>query len=164
MNIYPDAKSTKNQDGVLLVDFDPQGHLTAGCGLETFYTRSDFPLAAGRVLVPIQAEDTSIRGIEALEAEMRELKDILDADIEIVAIVPNMVTSNSVSERVLAELCEKRPVSEACWNAMAGVQIRKRVDLAKAWHEGKSIFSYNPRCDVIDSYRKLADFVCQVSR
>jgi hypothetical protein len=73
MNIYPDAKSTKNQDGVLLVDFDPQGHLTAGCDLETFYTRSGFPLAAGRVLVSIQAEDTSIRGIEALEADMREV-------------------------------------------------------------------------------------------
>jgi len=73
MNIYPDAESTKNQDGVLLVDFDPQGHLTAGCHLETLYTRSESPLAAGRVLVSIQAEDTSIRGIEALEAEMREV-------------------------------------------------------------------------------------------
>ena len=61
---------------VLLVDFDPQGHLAAGCGFKSWYTRSDFPLAAGRVLVPVQAEDTSIRGIEALEAEMRELKDI----------------------------------------------------------------------------------------
>jgi len=94
---------------------------------------------------------------------MRELKDILDADIEVVAIVPNMVPSNSVSERVLTELRGKRPASEAWWNAMAKVQIRKRVDLAKAWYEGKSIFSYNPRCDVIESYRKLADFVCQVS-
>jgi len=228
---------------VLLVDFDPQGHLTAGCGLKSWYTRSDFPLAdlilrgavdqikafitpvenfwvmpahmslirledelvvqragearlkkviealnadfefclidsppavniladsvllaAGRVLVPVQAEDTSIRGIEALEAEMRELKDILDADIEIVAIVPNMVTSNSVSQRVLAELREKPRASEAWWNVMAEVQIRKRVDLAKAWHEGKSIFSYNPRCDAIESYRKLADFVCQMSK
>jgi chromosome partitioning protein len=121
-------------------------------------------LAAGKVLVPVQAEDTSIRGIEALEAEMRELKDILDADIEIVAIVPNMVTSNSVSQRVLAELREKPRASEAWWNVMAEVQIRKRVDLAKAWHEGKSIFSYNPRCDVIESYRKLADFICQVSK
>ena len=73
MNIYPDAESTKNQDGVLLVDFDPQGHPTAGCHLETLYTRSESPLAAGRVLVSIQAEDTSIRGIEALEAEMREV-------------------------------------------------------------------------------------------
>jgi len=228
---------------VLLVDFDPQGHLTAGCGLKALYPRSDFPLAdlilrgavdqikafitpaenfwvmpahvslirledelvvqragesrlkkvleafgadfefclidsppavtiltdsvllaAGRVLVPVQAEDMSIRGIEALEAEMRELKDILDADIKIVAIVPNMVTSNLVSERVLAELREKGQPSEAWCNVMAEVQIRKRVDLAKAWHAGKSIFSYNPRCDVIESYRKLADFVCQVSR
>ena len=49
MNIYPDAESTKNQDGVLLVDFDPQGHPTAGCHLETLYTRSESPLAAGRV-------------------------------------------------------------------------------------------------------------------
>ena len=237
------AALAENGRKVLLVDFDPQGHLTAGCGLKALYTRSDFSLAdlilrgtvdqikafitpvenfwvmpahvslirledelvvqragetrlkkvlealnadfefclidsppavniladsvllaAGKVLVPIQAEDTSIRGIEALEAEMRELKDILDANIDIVAIVPNMVTSNSVSQRVLAELREKRPLLEACWNTMAGVQIRKRVDLAKAWHEGKSIFSYNPRCDVIESYRKLADFVCQVSR
>jgi cellulose biosynthesis protein BcsQ len=75
-----------------------------------------------------------------------------------------MVTSNSISERVLAELRGRERPSEAWWNVMAGVQIRKRVDLAKAWHEGKSIFSYNPRCDVIESYRKLADFVCQVSR
>jgi len=30
---------------VLLVDFDPQGHLTVGCGLKALYARSDFPLA-----------------------------------------------------------------------------------------------------------------------
>jgi len=75
-----------------------------------------------------------------------------------------MVTSNSVSERVLAELRGRGRPSEAWWNVMAEVQIRKRASLAKAWHEGKSIFSYNPRCDVIESYQKLADFVCQVSR
>jgi chromosome partitioning protein len=225
---------------VLLIDFDPQGHLTAGCGLKDLYARSDFPLAdliirgaiqqikafitpvenfwvmpshmslirledelvvqragetrlkkvlealsadfefclidsppvvniladsvllaAGRVLVPVQAEDTSIRGIEALEAEMRELKDILDADIELVAIVPNMVTSNSVSERVLGDLRGNQLGQTG--RLMIQYQIRKRVDLVKAWHEGKSIFSYNHRCDAIGSYRKLADFICQVS-
>jgi cellulose biosynthesis protein BcsQ len=75
-----------------------------------------------------------------------------------------MVTSNSVSERVLAELRGRGRPSEAWWNVMAEVKIRKRVDLAKAWRKGKSIFSCNPRCDVIESHRKLADFVCQVSR
>jgi chromosome partitioning protein len=118
-------------------------------------------LAAGRVLVPVQAEDTSIRGIEALEAEMRELKDILDADIELVAIVPNMVTSNSVSERVLGDLRGNQLGQTG--RLMIQYQIRKRVDLVKAWHEGNSIFSYNHRCDAIGSYRKLADFICQVS-
>jgi len=91
---------------------------------------------------------------------MRELKDILDADIEIVAIVPNMVTSNSVSERVLGDLRLNR--SGQTGRLMIECQIRKRVDLAKAWHEGKSIFSYNPRCDAVESYRKLADFVCRL--
>jgi len=38
------------------------------------------------------------------------------------------------------------------------------VDFDPQGHLTKSIFSYNPRCDAIESYRKLADFVCQVSR
>ncbi|MDP2730865.1 MAG: ParA family protein [Dehalococcoidales bacterium] len=234
------AALAEKQHRVLLIDFDPQGHLTAGCGLKGLYLRSDFPLAdlvlrgdtdqikafitpvenfwvmpahmslirledelvvqragetrlkkvlealnadfefclidsppavniladsvllaAGRVLVPVQAEDTSIRGIEALEAEIQELKDVLDANIEIVAIVPNMVTSNSVSERVLGDLRGNQLGQTG--RLLTEYQIRKRIDLAKAWHEGKSIFNYNPRCDAIESYRKLADFVCQVS-
>ena len=237
---------------VLLIDFDPQGHLTIGCGLKTLYTSSDFELAglmlrgavdqikafitpvenfwvmpahtslirledevliqkageptfrrflelwlqllsedyeiclidtpprisiltdavllvAKRVLVPIQAEDTSIQALEALEREIVEIKEFLDIEVEIVAIVPNMVTDNSVSKRVLSELLDKHLEDtlqpRRRWaDLLTQFEIRRRIDLAKAWHEGKSIFSYNPRCDVIDSYRKLADFVCQVSR
>jgi len=237
---------------VLLVDFDPQGYLTIGCGLKALYTNSDFELArlmlrgaldkikayitrvenfwvmpahtslirledevliqkageptlrrflelwlellskdyevclidspprisiltdavllaAKRVLVPIQAEDTSVQGLEALEREILEIKEFLDIEVEIVAIVPNMVTDNSVSKRVLNGLLDKHLKDTLqCRRRWADLltqfEIRRRIDLAKAWHAGKSIFSYNPRCDVIDSYRKLADFVCQVSR
>jgi len=237
---------------VLLVDFDPQGHLTIGCGLKALYTNSNFELArlmlggalnkirtyitrvenfwvmpahtslirledevltqkageptlrrflelwlellskdyevclidspprisiltdavllaAKKVLVPIQAEDTSIQGLEALEREILEIKEFLDIEVEIVAIVPNMVTDNSVSKRVLNNLLnrhsEKMEQSQRRWaDLVTPFEIRRRIDLAKAWYEGKSIFGYNPRCDVIESYRKLADFVCQVSR
>jgi chromosome partitioning protein len=236
---------------VLLVDFDPQGHLTIGCGLKALYTNSDFELArlmlrgavdriksyitrvenfwvmpahtslirledevlvqkageptlrrflelwlellsndyeiclidspprisvltdavllaARRILVPIQAEDTSIQGLEALESEIQEIKEFLGIEVEIAAIVPNMVTDNSVSKRVLNELLNKHATGALqCrrrWaDQLTQFEIRRRIDLAKAWYEGKSIFSYNPRCDVIESYRKLADFVCQVS-
>lgn len=233
---------------VLLVDLDPQGHLTIGCGLKATYNSRDFELgrlilngavnqiktfttrvenfwvmpshmslirldgdlvvqragesrlkkvleplgadfeyclidsppainiltdgvllAARRVLVPIQAEDTSIRGIEALEDQILELRDILDADIEIVAIVPNMVTTNSVSERVLAKLRGKQlgeaSAFQSRWsNLVAEFPIRKRIDLAKAWYEGKSIFNYNPRCDVVESYRELAYFLDKIGK
>jgi chromosome partitioning protein len=231
---------------VLLIDFDPQGHLTVGCGLKAIYTSGDVDLAAlilkgavdeirtfvaqvenfwvmpahvslirledelvvqkagesrlkkvleplgsdyefclidsppainiltdsvllaaRRVLVPIQAEDTSIRGVEALEREILELKDILDADIEIVAIVPNMVTNNLVSERVLAKLrgeqqeeaSEFQRIRRRWPNVTTEFQIRKRIDLAKAWYEGESIFNYNPQCDAAESYRQLASFL-----
>jgi chromosome partitioning protein len=232
---------------VLLLDFDPQGHLTIGCGLKPIYVSSDFELArfilrgaldriktfitrvenfwvmpahtslirledellvqkageprlrrvlelllgllsddyelclidspprisiltdavllaAKKVLVPIQAEDTSIEGLEALESEISEIKEFLDIDIEILAIVPNMVTTNSVSERVLANLLGDQSgetaQSQRGWaNLLTDFQIRRRIDLAKAWHEGKSIFSYNPRCDVIEAYRRLADLI-----
>jgi hypothetical protein len=57
MNIYPDAiRVPKTRMGCFLLILTRQGHLTAGCDLEILYIRSDFPLAAGRVLVSIQAE------------------------------------------------------------------------------------------------------------
>lgn len=232
---------------VLLVDFDPQGHLTIGCGLRAIYTSRDFELAsfilrgelnriksyvnpvenfwvmpahkslirledellvqkageprlrrilelslgllsdeyelclidspprisiltdavilaAKKVLVPIQAEDTSIEGLLALESEISEIKEFLDIDVEIVAIVPNMVSDNTVSERVLDSLLGNRSQETGqppkTWtNLVTDFQIRRRIDLAKAWYEGKSIFTYNPRCDAVEGYRKLADLV-----
>ena len=52
-------------------------------------------------MVPVEAEERSTRGIEALEAQMRALGRV---GIEMVAIVRNMVTPNSASERMLGDL------------------------------------------------------------
>jgi chromosome partitioning protein len=226
---------------VLLVDLDPQGQLTIGCGLKRKYDSDDFDLlscilkaeidkmqsqitpvenfwvmpahtsllrledelvvqragesrvkkvievlstgyevclidtaptisiltdailvAAKRVLVPIQAEDTSLQAVESLRREISELKDVLNVDIEIVAVVPNMVANNSVSERVLAQLSNKHSETTPSFfakSALTNIPIRRRIALAKAWYEGKSIFSSSPDCDAIDTYRKLADFI-----
>ncbi|OGO20734.1 MAG: hypothetical protein A2144_08465 [Chloroflexi bacterium RBG_16_50_9] len=227
---------------VLLVDMDPQGQLTIGCGLKSKYDSDDFDLlscilkaeidkmqdqitpvenfwvmpahtsllrledelvvqkagesrikkiievlsagyevclidtaptisiltdailvAARRVLVPIQAEDTSLQAVESLRREISELKDVLNVDIEIVAIVPNMVASNSVSDRILTQLADKHSETTPAFytrsNTLTDLPIRRRIALAKAWYEGKSIFSSGPDCDAIDTYRKLADFI-----
>ena len=227
---------------VLLVDLDPQGQLTIGCGLKSKYDSDDFDLlscilkaesdkmetqitrvenfwvmpahtsllrledelvvqragesrvkrvieflsaeyevclidtaptisiltdavlvAARRVLVPIQAEDTSLQAMESLRREISELRDVLNVEIEIVAIVPNMVASNSVSERVLAQLAdnysEKIPAFQTRSNPLPDLTIRRRIALAKAWYEGKSIFCSSPVCDAVNTYRQLADYI-----
>ncbi|MBI2858220.1 MAG: ParA family protein [Chloroflexi bacterium] len=227
---------------VLLVDLDPQGQLTVGCGLKSKYDSDDFDLlscilkaetdkmetqitqvenfwvmpahtsllrledelvvqragesrvkrvievlssryevclidtaptisiltdavlvAARRVVVPIQAEDTSLQSLESLRREISELKDVLNVDIEIVAIVPNMFAGNSVSERVLAQLADRQSEKitslHISSDALVELPIRRRIALAKAWYEGKSIFSYSPDCDAVVAYRRLADFI-----
>ncbi len=236
MTINLGAALAERGMGILLVDLDPQGHLTEGCGLAARYTNSgnnmadfltgrvkeglssiiypaenfgvlpshialfaaerelilqragekrlkkvlgpvissyDFVLidcpptlgqltdnalvAAERVLVPIQAEDTSVRALEMLFDELTTLREVVEVHIEIVAIVPNMVSNNLVSRRILSDLRETFP------DKVTGFEVRRRVELAKAWHEGKSIFAYNPHCDVADTFRQLAGVLMEVS-
>jgi len=114
-------------------------------------------VATERVLVPIQAEDTSIRALEMLFDQLTTLEEAVEAHVEIVAIVPNLVSSNLVSRRILGDLREAFP------DKVTDFEIRRRVDLAKAWHEGKSIFTYNPRCDVVDAFQRLAGLIMEVS-
>ncbi|MBN1643283.1 MAG: ParA family protein [Dehalococcoidales bacterium] len=237
------AAFAKKGRKVLLVDLDPQGQMTIGCGLKSLYDSDDFDLlscilkaeidkmqaqitrvenfwvmpahisllrledelviqkagesrikkiieiltegyevclidtaptisiltdavlvAARRIIVPVQAEDTSLQAVESLRREIAELRDVLNVDIKIVAIVPNMVSSNSVSERVLAQLADRHsetPVFDTTGSALTDLPIRRRIALAKAWYEGKSIFSSCPSCDAVDIYMKLADFLDQ---
>ena len=236
MTINLGAALAEKGKGVLLIDLDPQGHLTEGCGLTSRYTDSgnnladfltnrvneglssiifpaenfevmpshialfaaerelilqragekrlkrvlgpvisgyDFVLidcpptlgpltdnalvAAERVLVPIQAEDTSVRALEMLFDELTTLEEVVEVHVEIVAIVPNLVSSNLVSRRILGDLRGAFP------DKVTDFEIRRRVDLAKAWHEGKSIFTYNPRCDVVATFQRLAGLIMAVS-
>jgi len=237
MTINLGAALAERGKGVLVVDLDPQGHLTEGCGLAARYTNSgnnlsdfltgrvkeglssiifpaenlevipshialfaaeqelvlqragekrlkrvlgpvisgyDFVLidcppslgqltdnalvAAERVLVPIQAEDTSVRALEMLFDELTTLGEVVEVHVEIVAIVPNLVSNNLVSRRILGDLRETFP------DKVTSFEIRRRIDLAKAWHEGKSIFAYNPRCDAVDAFRQLAWLLLEVSQ
>jgi len=110
-------------------------------------------VAAGRVLIPIQAEDTSTRALEILFDQIATLREALGVDVEILAIVPNQVSGNSVSQRMLKDLREALP------DKVTPFEIRRRIALVKAWREGKSIFSYDPGSDAADMFRQLAEYV-----
>lgn len=110
-------------------------------------------VATQKVLVPIQAEDTSVRALEILFDEIATLKQAIGIHIEILAIVPNLFSKNLVSKRILKDLRETFP------DQAIPFEIRRRIALVKSWHQGKSIFSYDSRSDIANNFRQLAEHI-----
>ncbi len=116
--------------------------------------------AARQVLVPIQAETSSVRALELLFDQIESIRRGLKIEVEITAILPNLVERVKLSGRILDELRGSLP-------AMTPIEIPKRQVVREAWDAGHSIFTYNPTekakredCDeLIVLYRNLAELV-----
>ena len=93
--------------------------------------------AARRVVVPIQAETSSVRALDLLFDQIESVEQGLKIKISVLAVVPNLVQDSALSKRILAELRESIDV-------MVPFEIRKRVLLQDAYDQGRSIFSYQP--------------------
>ena len=100
---------------------------------------TDNALNAGReVIIPIQAEATSVRALELLFDQIESIERGLDISIRILAVVPNLVQDSVMARETLAEL--RRSIS-----VLAPIEIRKRVILQEAWRAGRSIFTFDVR-------------------
>jgi chromosome partitioning protein len=116
--------------------------------------------AARQVIVPIQAEATSLRAIDLLFDQIESVERGLNVQIRILAVVPNLVQDSAMAKRILADLRQTVP-------QVTPFEIRKRVMLQTAWSRGGSIFAYQTassaeeqtRSEVADIYRELAQFV-----
>jgi chromosome partitioning protein len=230
---------------VLMVDLDPQGHLTEGVGLREYYDREDVSLydwliqgkdmtpalivkpthesfsiiptnyqmmlaeqslymarnrehklknllallegqfdyvlidcpptlgnltdnalnAARKVVIPVQAESTSIRALELLFDQIESIEHGLNIKINKLAVVPNLVQDSAISKRILEDLHTLVPT-------VTPFALRKRVVLQNAWDEGHSIFSYEPassdqaraKKEVVEDYLRLANFIVEEIR
>jgi chromosome partitioning protein len=116
--------------------------------------------AARRVIIPIQAEATSVRALELLFDQIESVERGLNIQIEVLAVVPNLVQDSAMSKRILADLRQAIPT-------VIPFELRKRVMLQAAWSAGSSIFAHKPqsnaeertRQEIAELYRKLARFV-----
>jgi chromosome partitioning protein len=120
--------------------------------------------AARQVIIPIQAEATSIRALDLLFDQIESIERGLRIHVEVLAVVPNLVQDSSLSRGILAKLRASIPT-------VTPFDIRKRVVLQEAWIKGSSIFAFEPqnrdqgraRDELIDLYRELGRFVCSRS-
>jgi len=116
--------------------------------------------AARRLVVPIQAEKSSVRALELLFDQIDSLHRGVKIDVEIVAIVPNLVEDVKLGEQILADLRASLPV-------VAPFDLPKRQLVREAWDAGHSIFTYRPtstrkredRAELVDLYKSLATVV-----
>jgi chromosome partitioning protein len=116
--------------------------------------------AARRVLIPIQAEATSVRALDLLFDQIESVERGLNIRIQVLGVVPNLVQDSVMARKILQDLRTEVPV-------LAPVELRKRVILQAAWAAGRSIFAYEPpsrkdeliKHELIEQYRDLARFV-----
>ena len=91
--------------------------------------------AARRLVIPVQAEQTSMRALDLLLDQVESIEEGLKVKTDILAVVPNLVQDSALSKRILADLHSIAP-------DVTPFAIRKRVVLQEAYEQGHSIFTY----------------------
>jgi chromosome partitioning protein len=105
-------------------------------------------IAAQRVLMPIQAEGTSLRALEMLADQITSIKDALGITVEVMGVVVNQLDDTLVARRVMSTVEES--------GLLILAKLRRRVRLKEAWDAGKPVLTTDPLSDVAQSFRDLA--------
>lgn len=103
--------------------------------------------AARQVVIPIQAEATSVRALELLFDQIESVERGLNIQIQVLAVVPNLVQDSLLAKRILTELRASIP-------SVAPFELRKRVLLQVVWSQGCSVFAYQPGSSAEERARK----------
>jgi chromosome partitioning protein len=118
--------------------------------------------ASKQVIIPIQAEATSVRALELLFDQIESIEKGLKIQIKVLAVVPNLVQDTTLSKRILHDLRQAIP-------HITPFEMKKRVMLQAAWEKGTSIFAYKgataaeekTRQEIMAQYTHLAEYVIE---
>ncbi len=107
--------------------------------------------AASQVIVPVQCEYLSMRGLLQLQNTLAMIRENLNPDVHIAGILPTMVDTRTLHAREALEILE-----ENFGDRVFGARIRKTVRFAEAPVKGMSVLKYDPTGVAADAYRQLA--------
>jgi len=108
-------------------------------------------IAAKNVVIPIKVEEPSVRGVEIMMREqIKPIREDLESEVEIVGIVPNETLNSNERDRILEGV-------EDSFSRELTPEVRRRVDINRAWREGETLFEYDPENDMCDRYREIAN-------
>src|SRR5919204_2875861 len=107
--------------------------------------------AADKVIVPVQCEYLSMRGLVQLQNTLDMIRQELNPDVEIEGILPTLVDSRTVHAKEAIEILE-----ENFGDRVFATRIRKTIRFAEAPVKGTSVLKYDPDGVAAESYRELA--------
>jgi chromosome partitioning protein len=107
--------------------------------------------AADKVIVPVQCEYLSMRGLIQLQNTLAMIQENLNPDVDIAGILPTMVDTRTLHAKEAIEILE-----ENFGDQVFGARIRKTVRFAEAPVKGMSVLKYDPNGTAADAYRQLA--------
>ncbi|MGH2955951.1 MAG: ParA family protein [Solirubrobacterales bacterium] len=110
--------------------------------------------AANKVIVPVQCEYLSMRGLVQLQNTLQMIRENLNPDVEIEGILPTMLDSRTVHAKEAVEILE-----ENFGDLVFESRIRKAIKFAEAPVRGSSVLKYDPQSNAAKAYRSLAEEV-----
>ncbi len=107
--------------------------------------------AADGVIVPVQCEYLSLRGLAQLERTLEMIRENLNPDVDIRGILPTMFDARTIHGREAIDI-----LKETFGDRVFETVVRKTIKFAEAPVQGRSIMAYEPEGEAADTYRKLA--------
>src|SRR5687768_5103727 len=107
--------------------------------------------AAHKVIVPVQCEYLSMRGLVQLQNTLSMIREELNPDVDIEGILPTLVDSRTVHAKEAIEIVE-----ENFGDRVFATRIRNTIRFAEAPVKGTSVLEYEPDGVAAKSCRELA--------
>jgi chromosome partitioning protein len=107
--------------------------------------------AADGVIVPVQCEYLSLRGLIQLENTLTMIRENLNPDVAIQGILPTMFDKRLLHSKEAVDI-----LKENFGDLVFKTRIRKTIRYAEAPVKGQSVLGYDPTGDAAELYRDLA--------
>lgn len=108
-------------------------------------------VAANGVIVPVQCEYLSLRGLVQLENTLSMIRENLNPEVQIQGILPTMFDKRTLHSREAIDILE-----ENFGDLVFDTKIRKTIRYAEAPVKGTSVLAYDPTGEAAQMYRRLA--------
>src|SRR6266705_4512424 len=116
-------------------------------------------VASNGVIVPVQCEYLSLRGLVQLENTLSMIRENLNPHVAIEGILATMYDSRTLHSREALEILQ-----ENFGDLVFKTRIRKTIRYAEAPVKGTSVLKYDPSGTAAEAYRDLAKEVLNGSK